>query len=304
MKPLATFLILLFLFSSVGLAKTQEERQIKIEQIKQNHLRAREGFTARKEAFQRTVELVQDTREDFLTIRERFADSKDPVVREEYLLQARNHLVQLLDSMTSYLLRLKTKIENASTLEGDERRGLLTSLDNRLSKIAEFKSEVRNITDPDLLRDAAQRIKSHWREIKKSVNWISFQFLSHRFEGFLSNLQIAVPRVEDKVLDLQNLGHNTDSIETPLKLLETSITNAQTALTSAKRMITELKGDEETINTRDAIMPMLRETHTHLQSGSKALNQIIRNVKVLLGNEKPEKESDLEAEQATTTEAI
>lgn len=273
----------------------QEQYQARLTQAAQKKEEFQEKYNEQLTLAAQKKEEYREQYNDKLT---EAAQKKDEVrenideAKEDALARAKEHILDQVDRIITYLESLKDKTNNSLGLSDEQKAAAIAELDTYINQLEEMKGQVEAAETFEDLRSQATFAKEIWQDYNGEHRKYVGLNVAGRFQEFLDKLSSPAERLALR-LDEIEANHDVDLTE-----VRTALANFETAMAQAQELIDEAVALFNTIGsdgvdataTYNAGMAKLREAKTLLKDAYEDLREAIISAKEALGElDTPEK---------------
>lgn len=272
----------------------------RVKELKKFNENARERISAAKEKFEDAKVNLQEKKDQLSDAHERLKACKEenPEECRELVKDIRRGVKEQLhkhsDLVGASLDRLKDHIEN-SDMTDEEKEELLEKIADKESAVEDAKEALDALGEDatnEEIKEAKEKLKEAWLEIKPVYHWVANMLLNHKLENVLMKMENSIERLETKA---QEAGLELDE---KIEDLKDVLESANDAIESSKEIYLEAEspGDVKKANEYQ------KEARQHLKDAQNIMRAIMKDIKDAMHDIKLEESADDESIDSEETE--
>jgi len=188
---------------------------------------------------------------------ERFREARqERPVRNSLFEHQQEVLLRAIDLLVKHAELLLERVENFSIIQEDKKTNLQEEIQDDITKLEEFKTQVTETTTKEQLRELAQELKDHRANVaqKKVRKLMLLAHIGVYQNHILEVTSARADRIAEKLNEFEELGIEISVLETLLKEAKNTIASASNDLRIVEEDILIKNTDDTTMTeTRNAL---------------------------------------------------
>lgn len=240
---------------------------------------ARAEYFKAKDTYSKEVDFYKQSREDFLTARQKYQQYKNAPNKAELETKAKKFLNNAMSVAVRRLEALRNKAANVRGVSDADRQMILTEIDSDISWLKEKQSLLPAAT-PQQIKDQAKIALEHWDKIRVTAKRISGQLLAARIDFTIGKAETLALELDKEITALKALGKDTAKLEQWLSDFRQKIMLAKEKYQLAQERFKAINS----LATADKLFTeghqFIKQANQYVIEAYKSLKEIIKEMKL------------------------
>ncbi|MEW6529174.1 MAG: hypothetical protein AB1391_04755 [Candidatus Micrarchaeota archaeon] len=236
---------------------------------------AEEKYGNMKAQYIQAKNVYTDARQDWITAKDKYMHYKSAENLTNALDKAKAFMSKACTAIEKYLRMVRAKVETTTGIDETERAKILAELDADIAGIQQIKTDVESATTKEDLKNAANKVRNKWNDVKVHVKRFVGKILSAKIDYTLDKLDNVSKRIQTKIDELK--ASEVDTAELEALLVDF---NSQVALAKEQHELAKAKF-EQIQNVQDADR-LSREGHEFIKKASRYLKEVDATLKDII----------------------
>jgi hypothetical protein len=223
-----------------------------------------------------TVEQNILTKRDSFTAGKAFGEKKSSFDSMETKVgRGKNYLLAKVKDRLNQLEPFRTRVNNITTLNDSEKKGLVSELNAEIAVFEALKSEISKSATKQDIQHVADKIKAEWIKSRLIVARAEKQIVAARETQLIADADKTSSNMQKRIDELKASGKETKSHEKLLSAYGKKMTSAKQDIDSAKEKLDAVAS----ASTENEKLKLIKEKNVLLMSASDSMKDAYMMVK-------------------------
>ncbi|MGJ0515396.1 MAG: hypothetical protein ACR65O_06535 [Methylomicrobium sp.] len=223
-----------------------------------------------------TAEKNIPTKRDSFTAGKAFGEKKGSYDSMETMVgRGKNYLLAKVKDRLNQLEPFRTRVNNITTLNDSEKKGLVSELNAEIAMFEALKSEISKSATKQDIQHVADKIKAEWIKSRLSVARAEKQIVAARETQLIADANKTSSNMQKRIDELKASGKETKSHEKLLSAYGKKMTSAKQDIDSAKEKLDAVAS----ASTENEKLKLIKEKNVLLMSASDSMKDAYMMVK-------------------------
>ncbi|MBN1157664.1 hypothetical protein JXA85_08655 [Candidatus Woesearchaeota archaeon] len=296
---------------NMRIVKVKKEMLFKQRQIAKDKLeKAKERFDAAKEKFKQATEKYQEIKQQFQEAKEKISGCSENEtdgcrkLNEDLIVKSKEHLANTIDRLTSYLEKLKEKINSAENVLEDEAAAAVAKIDAGLTNLNELKTKLESAQTKDEIVSIAKEVRTVWNRIKNRAKLYSSKLIYNHVGEIIQRSQNLENRLSCLLEKMNEQGIEVSELDTTMTAFSSALEQAKAKYDEATTLLKTAKETDGNFgNVSQQANELLKEAQAKLKEAHDLLKDIVSDIKDKGGDiNSCNEEAEVTAENETIAE--
>ncbi|MEW6528659.1 MAG: hypothetical protein AB1391_02105 [Candidatus Micrarchaeota archaeon] len=227
---------------------------------------AKEKYRSMKAEYIQVKNVYADAKQDWIIAKDRYIQYKNAENLANALDKAKNFMSKACNTMEKYLRMARVRVETITGIDETERTNTLAEIDADIAGIQQIKTDVESATTKEDLKNAANKVKNKWNDVKVHVKRFVGKILSAKIDYILDKADDVSKRIQTKIDELKIRGADTVELEALLVDFNSKVALAEGQYELAKAKFGQIQ------NVQDADR-LFREGHEFIKKAANYLKE-------------------------------
>jgi hypothetical protein len=240
---------------------------------------ARDRYNTVTTEYQQTSEFYENAKQDWLTARTRYRQSKNTEDLTDALEKANLYVVETARRLAGHLERVRAYVEGESNLGDREKQKILDRLNSFITWLEEKQQVIPAATTRTALTEVAITVRTKWQEITRATKRITGQLMNAKIWNLIERAEAVAAKIERILHRLHERGRDVATVEAWLGDFYEKIDVAKQKYHAAREKyaeVTDLRDADQFIKEGKAF---LIEAKRYLKNAYIILREIVKELK-------------------------